>query len=103
MNNYFIVNYQLILINNIILNIIFYILNIIFLFFILNFLKLEKFKTLSQLFYLNNIVIFKILLILIFLNFSGIPPLNIFFGKFLLFFNLFLKLKYTYILFFFYI
>ncbi len=57
-------------------------------------------KSISQIFYFNNIFFFKFFILIFFLNLAGIPPLLGFFLKLLMFLFLFFKSSLVFILFF---
>lgn len=69
----------------------------LFFFFLFN-VKTALLKSISQIYYFNNIFFFKFFILIFFLNFAGIPPLLGFFLKFLIFFFLFFKTNLIFIL-----
>lgn len=70
---------------------------VLFFFFLFN-VKAGLLKSVSQIYYFNNIFFFKFFVLIFFLNFAGIPPLLGFFLKFLIFFFLFFKTNFIFIL-----
>jgi len=69
----------------------------LFFFFLFN-VKTTLLKSVSQVYYFNNVFFFKFFVLVFFLNFAGIPPLLGFFLKFLIFFFLFFKTSFVFIL-----
>nr|NP_039476.1 unnamed protein product [Paramecium aurelia]P15577.1 RecName: Full=NADH-ubiquinone oxidoreductase chain 2; AltName: Full=NADH dehydrogenase subunit 2 [Paramecium tetraurelia]AAA79255.1 NADH dehydrogenase subunit 2 [Paramecium aurelia]CAA34043.1 unnamed protein product [Paramecium aurelia] len=80
------------------LNLALYLLALALFFFFLFNVKVALLKSVSQIYYFNNIFFFKFFVLIFFLNLAGIPPLLGFFLKFLIFFFLFFKTNLAFIL-----
>ncbi len=80
------------------LNLSLYLLALALFFFFLFNVKTTLLKSVSQVYYFNNVFFFKFFVLVFFLNLAGIPPLLGFFLKFLVFFFLFFKTSFVFVL-----